>query len=317
MRPRCIRIMILILVVFVIASACASKAEQTQDEDNEVQTDQHKQNQNEHHDTQQDQLEQPQNQQNEVQPDQEITSSPINGEDNEPSHEEEDMLIASIPEKDIFLYGRSNGVLLKVGSMEQEFDWLYMTPRAIMPVTQVYDLDADGEDELVINLYIGSGTGVSVEELHVVEIGGTDGLTDYVFDTYAALIEQELSFRTDEHKDIITGEIIIGSTSYKVDLTEYRADYGAIGDKLIFGDIVSFDNQEGSLSMEIGLGIAVGQSVMPQYIGYLQADVHYQDGAFRLSHLRFTTEDDRFAYEFPDRVDLTFESAALTKLESV
>jgi hypothetical protein len=32
------------------------------------------------------------------------------------------------------------------------------------------DFDADGKDELSIILYRGSGTGISIEELHVVEI---------------------------------------------------------------------------------------------------------------------------------------------------
>ena len=41
------------------------------------------------------------------------------------------------------------------------------------------DLDGDGKDELIVLTYVGSGTGVSIYDLHVLEKNPDGTLTDY------------------------------------------------------------------------------------------------------------------------------------------
>jgi hypothetical protein len=82
-------------------------------------------------------------------------------------------LLSSVPDKGIYLHSKEpEGVVLTVGASRQEYDWMYMTPRGIEPILLVYDYDSDGKEELSIDLYIGSGTGYAVEELHIVEMYG-------------------------------------------------------------------------------------------------------------------------------------------------
>jgi hypothetical protein len=77
-----------------------------------------------------------------------------------PDGEEPLAPIAEIPERNIALYGASDGVLLGIGKHEQALRWAYMTPRGIPPALHLADFDADGAEELAVTLYIGSGTGV-------------------------------------------------------------------------------------------------------------------------------------------------------------
>lgn len=93
-------------------------------------------------------------------------------------------LLAEVPEKDAALYGVRNGeeaafILLRWGDSMAEFDWLFETPRRVQPRLWCFDVDGDGQDELVAECYQASGTGVSVYDLHVVEKNGDGTLTDY------------------------------------------------------------------------------------------------------------------------------------------
>ena len=62
-----------------------------------------------------------------------------------------------------------------------EFDWLYLTPRRIPPWMDCFDADGDGENELIIVCYVGSGTNTSFYELHILEKNPDGTLTAYAF----------------------------------------------------------------------------------------------------------------------------------------
>ncbi len=87
----------------------------------------------------------------------------------------------ALPDED-----RNGGVLLRWGDTLEEFSWVYATPRSIPPQLWLRDMDADGEDELVVSCYVVSGTGVSVEQLHVVERDADGTLTDQALPWTAA-----------------------------------------------------------------------------------------------------------------------------------
>ena len=73
---------------------------------------------------------------------------------------------------------RPEAALILWGERAAEFDWNFSTPRMFLPEMDCFDLDGDGEDELVILCCSGSGTGVSVWDLHVVEKQEDGTLTD-------------------------------------------------------------------------------------------------------------------------------------------
>lgn len=95
--------------------------------------------------------------------------------------------LAEAPEGDAAFYAalyQANGespALIRWGDILAEFDWVFMTPRTIPPRMACFDADGDFEDELVVICYVGSGTGVSIEELHILERGPEGTLTAYTF----------------------------------------------------------------------------------------------------------------------------------------
>src|SRR5690606_10996318 len=66
-------------------------------------------------------------------------------------------LIAKLPQEDFYLYGlKPSGVVLKYGNKIQILNWIYTTPRFILPVLKKFDIDNDGKDEIMCVLNVNS-----------------------------------------------------------------------------------------------------------------------------------------------------------------
>lgn len=215
------------------------------------------------------------------------------------AQELQSMLLAEIPDKNIRLYSKpDDGVALHIGEAKQEYDWLYMTPRSIYPVMELQDFDMDGSEELAVILSIGSGTGISVEQLRIVEMddkslqSGTDQpfAQDFAFKEvdYAAQINELVGFTLVEKNEEWFGIIKIEDQVDTVSLATYASpEGGAIHEQLAFGSIVSFYIEDHALKMELGVGITQDKVAIPIYFGSINADVNYKEGAFSLTNLKF------------------------------
>ena len=95
-------------------------------------------------------------------------------------------LLAELPEQDVALYGArdhrgDDRALLRWEDSLAEFDWSFGGPLIVEPRLWCWDADDDGQDEVVLVNHVGSGTGVSIEELHIVEKNEDGTLADYAF----------------------------------------------------------------------------------------------------------------------------------------
>lgn len=91
-------------------------------------------------------------------------------------------LLAELPERELSLYGVTkwldSSALLRWGDSLAEFSWSFGGPLIVEPQLRCWDVDSDGQEEVVVINHVGSGTGTSIEELHVVEKDG-DGDRTY------------------------------------------------------------------------------------------------------------------------------------------
>ena len=95
-------------------------------------------------------------------------------------------LLAELPEQDVALSGvrdhrGDDRALLRWEDSLAEFDWNFGGPLTVEPRLWCWDADDDGQDEVVLVNHVGSGTGVSIEELHIVEKNEDGTLADYAF----------------------------------------------------------------------------------------------------------------------------------------
>ncbi len=217
-------------------------------------------------------------------------------------------LIAAIPERDIYLYGiKPRGVILYVEGNGHYFDWDYFTPRFILPQMHIGDFDHDKDEELVVILHVGSGTGVALEELHIVEISGDPTLSeepsnknylvsnpeyfaDFIFTEYLPQLKSvKLKTHNEENSSIV--DVIIGDEQYSINarqqLTADENEDIFIHDHAIFGSIVYFDVKDDKLVGEFALGLAINDYPIPVYIGIVSTDIDFNDGEFLLTNIRF------------------------------
>lgn len=215
--------------------------------------------------------------------------------------------LAEIPERQIALYsGEQDGVRLVVGNTWRTFNWNYMTPREILPQMHIADFDGDGTDELMVILSMGSGTGVSVYELHIVdiyqkpqgagallEIRKAEAFRDSCFkaEDYKAQLDQAVRFTTYTKDKELRADVDIADAKSSLSLAEFQEnDYGKVNEQPVFGTVVGFSTEKNRLKAEFGLGLTAERLPWPNYVGKVLADVDYGDGQFTLANLRFEPE---------------------------
>lgn len=116
--------------------------------------------------------------------------------------------LAELPEYDITVYGYNDeeyhdkGVAVRIGEDISYFDWMYITPKRILP--EIYWDDAKKQLQVELNIY--SGTGVACSQLHVLQQYETGTLLDVTFDQsdYSELLSERLDFAFEEETQILT-----------------------------------------------------------------------------------------------------------------
>lgn len=197
-------------------------------------------------------------------------------------------LIARLPERDIYLYGSNKsdfaGVVLKQGSHIQTFNWTYMTPVFILPKIKVADYDHDGTDEVLIILDTASGTGVSIEELHMLE-PRNDGLyADIVFlpDDYINQLNSNIQYNYNKEKNKLIFNI--GNNKYEMDTANKFKNWTF--KNITYGTIIYFD-ADNIIQITAAPGYLFKEIVSPQFFSAIKAKVNYNNGEFKLSDFEF------------------------------
>ena len=128
------------------------------------------------------------------------------------------LCIGEIPERGIRVYGYNDeeaefqGVAVAIGNDVNYFDWFYMSPRAVLP-----DLYWDEErSRLQISCHVYTGTGVSADELHVLQRYDTGTLSESRFglEDYSTYLEERIAYHFKEG----TRELVLTDTETKEEL---------------------------------------------------------------------------------------------------
>lgn len=191
-------------------------------------------------------------------------------------------LLAELPPEDIYLYGiKPTGVVLKYGNKTQIFDWRYTTPRFILPVLKKDDIDHDGKDEIMCVLNVDSGTGVSVDELHILKPDGTAGYVDYLFSDYLAQVETMLSFTYHKNEHSVVLKTNNKSYTYVLPAEYHQLTFQDVA----YGNIVYFDLADG-LKINIPLAMVVDEFASPLFLEEFsfEGDIMFKNGKFEITN---------------------------------
>jgi hypothetical protein len=195
-------------------------------------------------------------------------------------------LVASIPEEDIYLYGADDGVVLRHGDVIKPFRWNYLTPRFVLPRLKLEDIDKDGVEEIICILYVGSGTGVSIEDLHVLEPDEDDVYRDIYFapEDYDKQLRELITFEYDKEMNKL--HYIAGEMDYEFEAPEVFAEY-TFSNNIGFGWIKKFEFEDG-ITIEDYIAYESNEIAPPVYVNTVTAKVIYQDGSFTITDVIIT-----------------------------
>lgn len=205
------------------------------------------------------------------------------------------VLAAELPEADAAFYGLQwDKALIRWGDSLAEFNWPWLTPQQILPRLYCFDLDDDWEDELIAVCHPGTGTGVSVDDLHVLEKNSDGTLTDYAlpWEFFSETLSEALSVKT------VNGRTYSILGAELVDITAILPEGGDPESIEGFeaGDIVRFSvTPEPEFYGEDirfrGAAWLIGDEHFLPTVSYgaeVDALVLYQDGAFTLSQIHLS-----------------------------
>lgn len=174
--------------------------------------------------------------------------------------------IGEIPEYQIKLYGYGDedyqgmGAAVQIGGDVNFFDWVYTSPRGLPPA--VYWNDKDKILQTSLKIY--TGTGVSAEELHVLQQYETGTLDDaiFAFDDYSSLLQEMIGYQYLEE--------------------EKKLQLVKLSDRSILSEIENIDEPGGIASLELGmissfiLGDDILLQVAPGYLPNGQVTAEYE-----------------------------------------
>lgn len=223
-------------------------------------------------------------------------------------------VIAALPNDNIYLYGiKPSGTVLYYKNSGHFYDWGYLTPRFILPEISLGDFNNDGHKELAVILYVGSGTGYSIDELHIVDLYGNEFISkdpnnknfmeinhryfdDNCFDQndYLSQLDRLIKYKAYYKAGKLMGRMTVNNQTTIINLGNYipsdaRFD---LRQKLSYGDIVKFYTEGNILRAKLAIGIMNQTYATPSYFGDIYADVMYRKGKFRLKNLRFQIDNE-------------------------
>lgn|GEM_PF-5085227 len=200
------------------------------------------------------------------------------------------ILLDSIPKDNIYLYGCSNGVILRVKNKFQFFEWNYLTPRLIFPRIGCADYDKDGQKEVAISLYTGSGTGISIERLFLVKTrkDGTMHATEFDSNQYNAQLSERVVGKYDKTLKMLQFYIDGKKAGKGINLTELIMDLGDY-DRIVFGEQILFNFINNKIILEAKPGLVLKDMAAPMYdtMPNISAKVVFKNNKFSLTDFEF------------------------------
>lgn len=187
----------------------------------------------------------------------------------------------------IAIYTNKDGeYVLQFNEKQYVFDWPGLTPRGTLPRLSYDDFDQDGVKELAVILYTGAGTGIAIEDLHVLEVNADGSLIDHMYasEQYIDALEKQAVIEIEQQEQALQGTITYNNQSTTVDLTALLDEhYGEVGKKLTWGNIVYFSTEQDKLIGSFKANITVANWATPIVIADVIAHISYNsNGEFKL-----------------------------------
>lgn len=196
--------------------------------------------------------------------------------------------VCSNPEAKARLYpfqeinGMYDGFILEVNGNRQYFNWKNVSNPTFAPRIIFTDINQDDEEELIIILTTGTGTGVHIEDIHVLNPGT---FTEFEVEAPAEIVKQNIVTGIACDGDQVVIHIKIGDE----ETTVYKdKDYAAAWfDSVSVGDNLHHEVIDNKLVVKMGV-----QASPAGFVGEIEATYVFENGKYRVKSITYNNEDD-------------------------
>lgn len=190
-------------------------------------------------------------------------------------------ILAEIPEKNIRLYyqseeaGMYKNLVLKIEDREKIFYWESVSSETYAPRLMLADLNEDKQKDLIIILTKATGTGVNIQEVHVIDV---DKLQEVAVESPMDIIKKNVKTKLSMEEI----EITINKDTIKLGSEYIDAAPENLFSDVAFGNIVNFEIEDNKLT-----AIVPGQISPSSFIGEVKILYAFQDNMYVMNNIMF------------------------------
>ncbi|KUG03757.1 hypothetical protein ASZ90_018850 [hydrocarbon metagenome] len=197
--------------------------------------------------------------------------------------------VADLPEAKAKLYpfakqnGMYHGFILEVQGQRQYFEWQNVSNPTFAPRLLFNDINLDGEKELIVILTTGTGTGVHIEDIHVLN---PDTFSEMDVERPGDIIKNNVISKIELMGDLAAIHFTIAGE----DTSIYKEkDYAAVWfDQVSFSNYYRYDVVDNQLLVSIP-----AQASPAGFIGEIESRYVFSDGTFKAGTITYAFNSDR------------------------
>ncbi|WP_025025610.1 hypothetical protein [Caldalkalibacillus mannanilyticus] len=152
-------------------------------------------------------------------------------------------------------------------------NWEHSVNRDAVFVYQ--DVTQDGKPELITILTVATGTGLNIEEVHVLD---SETLEEMNIESSLDYIQQHVTSKVTPEEI----EIIVNNKNYSYSTMEEVGDSPWLFDEIAFGSIIKYEIDQQGLKVHV-----TGQVSAGGFIGNIVLTYEYKDDMFKVSKIEF------------------------------
>lgn len=174
----------------------------------------------------------------------------------------EPKIISSLLEADAKLYpfqetdGSYKGFILEIKGERKYFDWENTVNPTYAPKMLYDDINNDGKNELIIILTVATGTGVHIEEPHIIT---TDTFTEFIVESPQQIIIDNIKSEITDNKDYVNIQITVGDENFSI-IKEKAESVNWFSD-VVFDNSRYYEIIDGHLTMSMGAQASPGMFI--------------------------------------------------------
>lgn len=203
----------------------------------------------------------------------------------QPGEQGEGVVISYIEEDKIYLSadrledGMFSPMKLSIDGKTKRFPWKTYNEIAFLPELNYGDVDGDGQNELIIILCEGKGTGMLIEEIHILNL---EDFSEITVQNPLTILDNRVASKIDDNGIKITIDNQNAFTFPEKEITTEVAEKESWFDNLVTGSIIDYSIEGNDIVVRVAAQLSPAG-----FLGDFNLTYEYKDNQLKVSSISF------------------------------